>query len=268
MDFGSFRATIRDYYEKAGRHDLPWRRTKDPYEILVSEVMLQQTQVPRVLSKYPEFLSLFPDAKALARAKVADVLKAWKGLGYNRRALALKKAAETVVRDHGGEFPRDAKALESLPGIGPSTRGAILAFSHGIATPYIETNIRAVYLHFFFKDKKGVHDREILPLVEKTLDAKNPRDWYYALMDYGVYLKRTLPNPSRRSKHHVRQSAFKGSNREVRSRILSFVLESPRAKDEVLGHIGKTPHDVEKNIDDLVSEGFIERRRGKLCAKS
>lgn len=184
-----FRGLVYDYYEKSGRHSLPWRNTRDPYKILVSEIMLQQTQVNRVLQKYEEFLKAFPDVGSLAEASTGEVLKIWQGLGYNRRALNLKRAAEIIKKDFRGEFPETAESLESLPGIGQSTRGAIMAFAFGTPTAFIETNIRSIYIHHFFKGEKNVHDREIMPLIEKTLDTENPRDWYYALMDYGVHLK-------------------------------------------------------------------------------
>jgi A/G-specific adenine glycosylase len=268
MDVSRFRKEIYLYYRRAGRHVLPWRKTRDPYEILVSEIMLQQTQVSRVLTKYTEFLKLFPSAHALAKAPVAQVLSAWQGLGYNRRALNLKRAAEAVVKDFGGAFPRTSDELESLPGIGQSTRGAIMAFAFNIPTVFIETNIRAIYLHHFFKDKTDVHDKDLLPHIEKTLDKKNPRDWYYALMDYGVHLKQTLPNPSRKSIHHSKQSAFKGSNREVRSLILSSVLKGVTERSALGRAIGKTKHDVEKNIQALIREGFIEETGGLLKPKA
>ncbi|HEU5114541.1 MAG TPA: A/G-specific adenine glycosylase [Candidatus Paceibacterota bacterium] len=261
-----FKAIILDYYRKSGRHDLPWRKTRDPYRILVSETMLQQTQVPRVLKKYEEFLAEFPTASDLAKAPTAQVLRIWQGLGYNRRALLLKRAAESVIRDFGGKFPKTADDLESLPGIGQSTRGAIMAFAFDIPTVFIETNIRAVFLHFFFKDKKGVNDKKVLPLIEKTLDRRDPRAWYYALMDYGVYLKRILPNPSRRSAHHAKQSPFKGSNREIRARIVKFVLGGARTEKEIADHIGKTRHDVQKNIRNLVAEGFMKETEGRYEA--
>ena len=221
-----------------------------------------------MLSKYPQFLKLFPTAKVLAKAPVSKVLKTWQGLGYNRRALNLKKAAEAVIKEFGGRFPHTSEKLESLPGIGQSTRGAIMAFAFDLPTVFIETNIRAIYLHHFFKDRTDVHDKEILPLIEKTLDTQNPRDWYYALMDYGVYLKQTLPNPSRRSKHHTKQSAFKGSNREVRSLILSSVLKGAISREDVQKIIGRTSHDIGKNINALISEGFIEDISGILKPKS
>lgn len=263
-----FRKHIYDYYRKSGRHDLPWRKTHDPYKILVSEIMLQQTQVPRVLKKYEEFLNTFPTAATLAKASVAEVLKIWQGLGYNRRALHLKRVCETIIQEHSGKFPQTAQELESLPGIGQSTRGAIMAFAFGIPTVFIETNIRAIYIHHFFPHKKKVSDKELLPLIEKTLDTKNPRDWYYALMDYGVHLKQTLPNPSRKSAHHTKQSTFKGSNREIRSKILKLILAQERTTQEIINHIGPTQHDVLKNIKNLTAEGFVTLKNKKLSART
>ena len=263
---------ILDHHAAHGRHDLPWRKTHDPYRILVSEIMLQQTQVARVLHKYNEFLAAFPTVSDLAAAPTVSLLSVWKGLGYNRRALNLRRAAQAIVAEHGGKFPRDAAQLEALPGIGQSTRGALLAFAFGIATPFIETNIRAVYIHCFFAGKKSspaskrgtVTDKELMPLIEKTLDTLNPRVWYYALMDYGVHLKSSLPNPSRKSAHHARQSPFKGSNRELRSNLLQFVMKGPRRQKLVIEHfvaLGKEKADIQRNLDDLKMEGFVSVKR-------
>jgi len=264
-----FKEIIWDYYKKSGRHDLPWRKTHDPYRILVSEVMLQQTQVSRVLKKYEEFLKKFPSIRALAKAPQVDVLRVWQGLGYNRRALLLKRTAETIVSNFGGTFPKTSEELESLPGIGQSTRGALMAFAFSRPTVFIETNIRSVFIHFFFKDGKKVSDKDVLPLIEKTLDQENPREWYYALMDYGLYLKQTMLNPSRKSAHHIRQSPFKGSNREVRAKILRFVISKAKngaKKLDIIEHIGDTKHDVAKNIDKLTKEGFMRETRGTYSA--
>lgn len=254
-----FKKLVWDYYKKSGRHALPWRNTRDPYRILVSEVMLQQTQVPRVLRKYEEFMVAFPTVEDLAKAPTGKLLKAWQGLGYNRRALNLKRAAECILSDFNGKFPSTKEELESLPGVGPSTSGGILAYAFDIPSVFIETNIRSVFIHHFFKSKRKVRDTEIATLVEETLDRDNPREWYYALMDYGVHLKQTLPNPSRRSKHHVRQSAFKGSNRELRSKIITRLLKEPLSVKDLEKHIGKTPFSIGKNIRDLVQEGFIKK---------
>jgi A/G-specific adenine glycosylase len=261
-----FTKLVKDYYKKSGRYSLPWRHTRNPYHILVSEIMLQQTQVSRVISKYEEFISIYPTADTLARAKTSDVLRAWQGLGYNRRALNLKKTCKIVVKKYKGQFPATKTELESLPGIGQSTSGAILAYIFNVPAVFIETNIRSVYIHHFFKNNKLVHDRDILPLIEETIDTKNPRDWYYALMDYGVHLKQTLPNPSRRSLHYAKQTSFKGSNREVRSKIIKLVLKGPVTRKEIIDHIGDTLHDVNKNIQDLIKEGFIRIRGNRFIS--
>ncbi len=252
-----FKKTILNHHKKHGRHTLPWRQTCNPYHILVSEIMLQQTQVSRVLTIYPSFIKQFPTVETLAQAPVKDVLIAWQGLGYNRRALNLKRTAEIITREYDGVFPKTQQELESLPGIGQSTRGAILAFAYGIATPFIETNIRAVYIHHFFLKKIQVTDSEILPLIIETLDIKDPRRWYYALMDYGVYLKKNLPNPSRKSAHHIKQKPFKGSKREIRSRIVKLYLTGQYTKTEIINHIGQTPYNIESIIQELIKEGLI-----------
>ena len=221
-----FRRTVLAHYQAHGR-DLPWRCTREPYRILLSEIMLQQTQVPRVLVKYEEFLTAFPTIDDLAAAPLEAVLRVWQGLGYNRRARSLKRLAEIVTNELNGELPRSVSELLRLPGVGPATAAAVAAFAYGEAHPFIETNIRAVYLHHFFPDRSDVSDREILPLVEATLDRADPRSWYYALMDYGVELKRTQPNPSRRSRHYTRQSPFSGSKRQLRAQVLRVILDGP-----------------------------------------
>jgi A/G-specific adenine glycosylase len=226
--FALFRESIWAYYRKHGRHDAPWRNTHDPYRILISEFMLQQTQVSRVLIKYPEFLKRFPTLKTLAAASLRDVLIAWQGLGYNRRARSLKRLSEIIVRDYGGRIPRQLAALLALPGVGPSTAGGILAFAFETGVPYIETNIRRVYLSFFFPKKKNVSDKVLLQLIEETLDTKKPREWYYALMDYGVMLGKTRPNANIRSAHYTIQPRFKGSVREARGRILRELTKKRR----------------------------------------
>jgi A/G-specific adenine glycosylase len=252
-----FQKTILDHY-LTNLRPMPWRTTKDPYAILVSEIMLQQTQVERVRIKFAEFLSAFPSISNLASAPLADVLRIWQGLGYNRRAIALKRCAEEIVWRYGGQFPRDISELESLPGIGPYTARAVAAFAFGIAEPLIETNIRTVFIHFYFHGRDKIDDREIMPLVAATLDRLNPREWYYALMDFGVMLKQRYPNPSRRSSHHVKKSRFEGSNRQLRSRLLRTVIASPGISSiELAGGLGVDHADVEKNLADLEREGFL-----------
>ncbi|MEX0935019.1 MAG: A/G-specific adenine glycosylase [Candidatus Paceibacterota bacterium] len=268
MQIDEFHNLIWDFY-RSNKRSLPWRETKDSYKILVSEVMLQQTQVDRVIPKYLSWIETFSDTTKLASASLKEVLNEWKGLGYNRRGLYLKQAAEKIVSEYDGAFPQDERSLRSLPGVGPYTAGAIQAFAWNKPVIFIETNIRTVFIHHFFSKKEKVHDKDILEYIEKTLPKKRAREWYWALMDYGAHLKQTLPNPSRRSKHHVIQEGFKGSNREVRSRILSFVLENgPVKREGILQQIQSRKWSVEDNIDTLTNEGLIKKSEGLYSVES
>lgn len=267
MNFSRFKKTIWNYYKTHGRHDLPWRKTKDPYKILVSEVMLQQTQVSRVTEKYKSFLKKFPTVEALAQAPLKEVLLEWQGLGYNRRAKYLKLCAEKVASDFNGTFPKDFKTLTTLPGIGPATAGDILAFAYNIPVPVIETNIRSVFIYFFPASPKLrrtsplISDKELLPLIEKTLDIKNPREWYWALFDYGAHLKQTR-NPNTESKHYVKQSPFKGSNREKRSQILKLILTGAKSEKEITKALGYESDMVQKNLEQMIKENLIKKEKG------
>jgi len=224
----SFQQEVWEYYAAHGRHDLPWRvpeadGTFDPYKILVSELMLQQTQVARVIPKYEQFLKQFPTVHDLAHAPLGDVLIAWQGLGYNRRAKFLWQAARMVVEDLNGQFPTIQKDLEKLPGVGRNTAGAISAYAYNQPVTFVETNIRTVFIHHFFQDQSSVPDKEILQVVTQTLPAENPREWYWGIMDWGVYLKQTHGNVSRHSKSYVKQSRFSGSKRQIRGRVLRLL---------------------------------------------
>ena len=260
----SFRQKIYRYYHSHGR-TLPWRKTRNPYHILVSEIMLQQTQVERVLQKYPQFVTAFPDFKTLAKAPLRKILHVWQGMGYNRRALFLKKIAVAVVEKFNGRLPRTIEELMSLSGIGKNTAASISAFAFNKSAAFIETNIRSVFIHCFFQDQDDVNDREILPLVEKTLDNKNPREWYNALMDYGVMLKKTHPNPSRKSAHHQRQGKFEGSNRQVRGMIIKVITGTPLITESALMRMFNIPaQKIKDNLVQLQKEGFIKRNGKKL----
>lgn len=299
-----------EFVAKKGRElyrDLPWRRTYDPYAIWISEVMLQQTQVSRVDGRWQRWLERFPTVDALAAAAPSDVLEEWQGLGYNRRALSVHRAAQ-AISEAGGIFPQDSKELVKLPGIGPATAAGIRAFAFNLHGVYLETNVRTVFLHELYPQAEGVPDSELVPLVELTCpasvtgaadvdsaagadtavdtaanaaDAVNvataeltPRSWYYALLDYGAYLKKTIPNPSRRSKSHVKQSRFEGSHRQKRAELLRVLLAH---KDEG-GAVFETLHQelcqIEVNagretLDEQVTLGLLEElAKEGFCQKN
>ena len=280
--------------------DLPWRRTYDPYAIWISEVMLQQTQVSRVDGRWQRWLERFPTVDALAAAAPSDVLEEWQGLGYNRRALSVHRAAQ-AISEAGGVFPQDPKELVKLPGIGPATAAGIRAFAFNLHGVYLETNVRTVFLHELYPQAEGVPDSELVPLVELTCPASvtdaadavaagadaavntaaetdetelTPRSWYYALLDYGAYLKKTIPNPSRRSKSHAKQSRFEGSHRQKRAELLRVLLAH---KDEG-GAEFETLHQelcqIEVNagretLDEQVTLGLLEElAKEGFCQKN
>jgi A/G-specific adenine glycosylase len=260
VEIRRFRKTILAYYQSHGR-ELPWRNTGNPYHILVSEIMLQQTQVGRVIEKYEKFLSAFPDFSTLADASLRDVLAIWQGMGYNRRAIALKRIAMEVMISHNGILPSSEEALLKLPGIGKATASSIAAFAFNTPSVFIETNIRRVFIHFFFDDRKNIRDAEILPLVAKTLATTNPRDWYYALMDYGSQLKTTTENPNRRSAHYTRQPSFEGSRRQLRGKILKEILATPCITESfIIKHAGQNSEAIREVLDQLQKEGFIKKK--------
>ncbi len=257
MTISSFQKKIYTYYQSHKR-TLPWRKTINPYRILVSEVMLQQTQSSRVIPKYKAFLEAFPNARVLAESSVRDVLSLWQGLGYNRRALLLKCTAEAIITKHKGRFPKTFNELVALPGIGPYTASALMAFAYNTPTVMIETNIRAVFIHFFFPKSKKVPDAKLLPLIEKYMDRENPRGWYNALMDYGAMLKATVPNPSRKSKHHTKQSKFNGSMRQVRGAIIRLYTENPKISQSCLvASLPYKPEVIKIQYKKLKDEGFF-----------
>ncbi len=274
-----FRAAVLAHYRAHGRRDLPWRRTRDPYRILVSEFMLQQTQVARVAAKFGSFVERFYDFESLARAPLGAVVREWSGLGYNRRALNLRETARIVISRHGGRLPRGFDDLRALPGIGAATAAEIMNFAFGSPRAFVETNIRAVFIHHFFPRRRKVADTELLPLVEATLDARNPRRWFYALMDYGVMLKRSGPDPSRRSAHYAKQGRFEGSDRQARGRIVraltvDFVKESGSANRiaakrgmsvaELARATGLDVARIRAVLPGLVRDGLVAHRGARI----
>lgn len=255
-----FRRKIYAYFG-AHRRDFSWRRTRDPYVVFLSEIMLQQTQVERVERKLAEFTAAFPDFASLAAAPLARVLRVWQGMGYNRRALYLREAAREIVRRHGGRLPDDVEALDALPGVGAATARSLAAFAFNRPVVFIETNIRSVFIHEFFPGKKKVSDAALLPLVDQALDRGDPRRWYNALMDYGTMLKERHPNPSRRSAHYAKQSPYLSSDRRVRGIILKLVARKGSVSPEELVRtkVCDAPR-LARCLGSLVKDGLLEKK--------
>jgi A/G-specific adenine glycosylase len=256
----AFQHKIWSFYEQFGR-SFPWRNIEDPYKVLVSELMLQQTQTYRVLPKYEQFIAAFPSFEFLAQATLHAVLTEWQGLGYNRRGKYLHELAQQVMNTFDGILPSDPNKLINLPGIGPATAASITAFAFNKPTVFIETNIRTVFIHSFFQNKDMVHDKAIVPLVAQTVDHDNPREWYYALMDYGVMLKQTIVNPSRKSAHYNRQSKFEGSDRQIRGMIIRILTERKIvALDTLFLLIPREKERVVTILEQLIKEELVQKK--------
>ncbi|MCA1916770.1 A/G-specific adenine glycosylase, partial [Methanospirillum hungatei] len=221
-------------------------------------IMLQQTQVPRVLKKFDEFIRIFPDFETLAQASLEGVLRAWQGLGYNRRAKYLLQIAQEIMSRWGGIVPDDPAILQTLPGIGAATAGSIVVFTYDRPVVFIETNVRRVCIHHFFQDRVGVSDTEIYPVLTRILDHTHPREWYYSIMDYGTFLAGVIDNPNRRSRHYAVQSKFSGSDREIRGRILKVLLaEGPLLCDLVHQKIQSEKERTNRILEQMVDEGLL-----------
>lgn len=246
---------LKKFYKK-NKRDLPWRKTYDPYKILVSEVMLQQTQVERVIPKYTAFIKAFPDTSSLARAPLLKVLKLWSGLGYNRRGKYLHEAAKIIAKD-GWEG--------KLPGVGPYTRAAVDAFAHNKPGVFIETNIRTVFTHFYFPKKEKVADSDLFPLIELTLKKSNmtPRDFYAALMDYGSHLKKNGVKINKQSRHYTKQKKFEGSERQLRGAIMRELLAGPKTSAQLSKKLSQDKEKTARLLARLVAEGFLKKQRSQ-----
>lgn len=284
MDRDEFKRFLRQQGEELYR-DMPWRRDTRPYYVLVSELMLQQTQVDRVIPKFETFIAAFPDERALANASLADVLKLWQGLGYNRRAKFLHEAAKMVIEQ--GSFPDDEEGLIALPGVGKNTAGAIMAYAYDKPAIFIETNVRAVYIHHFFDDADRVDDNEIVEIMKKTVPwsegkeqpderihsvsgamrksvglSYGPKAFYWGLMDYGSWLKKQGVRPSR-SSHYKKQSPLKGSVREVRGHIIR-ALSSGDMSEKQLRNALTADQRFEAALQGLLKDGLVTNTKDML----
>ena len=251
-----FRRTVRAQYRKFGRHTLPWRKTKDVYRILVSEMMLQQTQVERVIPLYKKFIQRFPTAKKLAAAPLAEVLKSWQGLGYNRRAKMLRVAAKELA----ARSASTVSELEALPGVGPYTARAVAAFAWNKDVVFVETNIRTAVIQHFFSEREKVSDKEIEEVLAQALPKGKACTWYSALMDYGAALKRSGVSHNAKSKTYAKQSKFAGSLREARGAVLrelALGAASPARLADLLG--SKRRAQMRAALRALWTEGLVKK---------
>ena len=248
-----FRELLTDEGRRLFR-PMPWRDDTRPYYVLVSELMLQQTQVDRVIPKFQAFIERFPDEHVLAAASLADVLTLWQGLGYNRRAKFLHVAAQQIV-DQGG-FPDTYKGLVALPGVGPNTAGAILAYAYNQPAIFVETNVRTVYLYHFFEGSDSVHDSDMRQKLIETIDDEHPREFYWSLMDYGSFLKRQGVGQNHRSKSYKKQSALEGSVRQVRGHIIRALTTRSMSRAELEETIQADERFVPA-LDGLVRDGLV-----------
>ena len=269
-----------EYYYECGRDGLPWRKNPTTYYVTVSEIMLQQTQVDRVVPFFKKWMKQFPTWRVLGKAPWPEVLGTWKGLGYNSRALRLQKLAQEVTEIHNGQLPSNYKLLIKLPGIGPYTAGAILAFAFNSYIPLIETNIRRVFIHHFFKEDGQVSDSEIFEIMSDIGEIEDARKWYSALMDYGSTLPKIIKhNPNIQSKHYTKQSKFKDSNRQIRGKILEVLLQQKNhkiSKQKLFTTLYDykergNPKDkrklYQKICDKLVRENFIRQTKKSLILR-
>ena len=241
-----FQKKILDWW-KDNRRDLPWRHTHDPYKIMISEVMLQQTQVSRVFTRYAEFIEAYPTVKDLAKASTSDVLKTWKGMGYNRRALYIKKAAQTVVDQYKRVFPKSEQELVKLPGLGKYTARAILVFAYGQEIPLVDTNIRQIITHFFLTNHpqgpalKGLKGRtlekEVEDIARQLVPLGKSWEWHQALMDYGALRLARARSGQARSVRS--QTPFKESNRFYRGRVIDRLREGEVSKNKLIADFQK-----------------------------
>ncbi|HEX6258674.1 MAG TPA: hypothetical protein VFZ48_04295 [Candidatus Saccharimonadales bacterium] len=252
-----FQQQIWAFYSQNAR-TMPWRENPDPYWVMVSEIMLQQTQVDRVQPKFIVFMERFPSIRALAKAPLSDVLTVWSGLGYNRRAKFLWQAARQVIEQHQGVVPANLTELMALPGIGPNTAGAIMAYAFNEPVEFVETNIRTVLFHHFFENQEQVSDRELRVVVGALLDTEHPREWYWALMDYGAHLKKQSGGRLSQSKHYKKQSQFAGSVREMRGKIIRTLAPRSLGEFELRREVGADER-FAPALAALLAEGLITR---------
>ncbi len=258
----AFQKKIFRWWEK-NRRDLPWRHTNDPYKILVSEVMLQQTTVSRVLTKYPGFIKRYPTLKDLAVSRPADVLRIWKGMGYNRRALHLHQTAKVIVQKYGEFFPKDEQELVKLPGLGRYTARAVLVFAFNKNVAMVDTNIRQIITHFFFHDTPQP-EKNIQELADQLVPKGMSWEWHQALMDFGSHM-RTVSSIKYQVSSKKKKPPFKQSNRYFRGRIIDLLRDRSYKENELIKNLcsmyGKDETFYISLLKALEKEGLVAYKK-------
>ena len=247
-----FQKKVFSFYKKYGR-ELPWRKTTDPYKILLSELMLQQTQVNRVILYYEKWISRWPTIHALASASLAEVLQAWMGLGYNTRAINLHKAARKIVAEFNNDVLEAMKQYKEIPGVGRYTSQAVQIFSTNANLVTVDTNIRRIFIKEFNLPEK-VSDKALWELAERCLPRGKSRDWHNALMDYGALFltaKKTGIKPK------TQQSQFEGSDRQIRARILRCLLKEKMSLSELEKTVRIEQIRLRQILDKMMNEKII-----------
>ena len=255
---------LLSWYEE-NRRDLPWRRTDDPYAILVSEIMLQQTQVPRVAPRFVEWLEAWPDLESLAAAPLADVLRRWQGLGYNNRARRLQECAAAAVASapcgRRAMLPRTLEGLRALPGIGPYTARAVLVFAHNDDLAAVDANVRRVLTHQLSL-AEDLGDKDLQAVADAVLPRGRSRDWHNAMMDYGslVLTARSTGISSR-----GRQGTFEGSRRQKRARVVRRLLQhGPQPLGDLAAGLGLSDEETADIVALLRRDGLVTESGGTV----
>lgn len=257
-----FQKKVFSFYKKHGR-ELPWRQTTDPYKILTSELMLQQTQVNRVVPYYEKWIARWPTVGALASASRAEVLSAWMGLGYNTRAVNLHKAVQKIVTEFDGDVAEAMRQYNEIPGVGRYTSQAVLIFSTNADLVTVDTNIRRIFISEFHLSQ-DISDRELWEYAEMCLPHGKSRQWHNALMDYGA-LHQTVKKTGIRSKSP--QSKFEGSNRQIRAAILRILLCDPSSFENIRRALGVEQMRLRKILGKMVDEELLTMHNKRYQVK-
>jgi A/G-specific adenine glycosylase len=269
IEIEQFNRDCEDFYN-TNKRLLRWREDINPYYILVSEFMLQQTQVTRVIDFFDRFIATLPTIFDLASASQETMLSLWSGLGYNRRALYLRDAARIICHEYNGIMPQDFQLLLKIKGLGEYTARAIVTYSYNIPLIFIETNIRSVLFIYFQKqliNHNNIHDNDLKEIIEQLIDKKNSRDWYYALMDWGTHLKKIHKDKHLQKSHSFKQqSVFQNSFRQIRGKIIKLLLEQKvLTLDELLSICND--HRTPACLESLMKENFIIVENNKVVIK-